>query len=688
MALITSASGNLSRQNLALPTGTQLSSNQLQADATTHAFSSQVTSAEGVAGMLAGGVVGRGVRALSFASLGSVLGASSLAFQSARAGSWLLGLAGESAAFTGVGRSLHGQGFAGFGQDWLHSSISLGSLKLAGLGSAGQNILVQRTVNSSAMVAANQIAAAVGIIDHPHEALSAQFAQALVMDVQSSFTRSLIDIGLPTLTHFERSLDAHYAREQITRAHLVENTTTPVGAPVIDRALRSLPRIASIGSAFGAAFLQAVTGRAQGLHGVTERIQSFTALEGLGIGAKLIAGIGLGFLLPVLRTKYAFPIAGLVTTGLLARPHQNAWEWAGDLALLGIMGLYGKSRYKALVRDSATDPFKTAIETRIPQLIPTPENLVSSAVRDTAVEGTYFERLSERNAEDGLPEHFIWRLEPTRGLSDFQHFFFGAFDPVRTSTGLGRLTRTRFSGLFVPMFARAKNINLDRFVGERGPDAPYRTFNEFFTRRLRDIGTFFEGAAPDEAKVVYMARLSRNNLDHEIIIKGQRISVRALLGDEMAARLPENVIVTINYLAPQDYHRAHTAIGGRILQNRRIRGNAWTVQPEIWNEADTDGRPGAQYLTFNDRWILGRDTRYGTMATAYIAALNVFSTTTHGQEGEVVPTAHNELIYNLGSTNVHFVDAAQFLIASSLTPGNQLCFGQTPFLIPRAQVRR
>lgn len=366
MSLVSSGS-NPHRQNLSLTASPQLTHNQLQADATTHSFSTQVTGAEGVVGMLAGGLVGRGVRALSFASLGTVLGSSSLAFQSARAGSWLLGLAGESAAFTGVGRTLHGQGFAGFGQDWLHSSISLGSLKLAGLGSAGQNVLVQRAVNSSAMVAANQIAAAVGIIDHPHEALSAQFAQALVMDIQSSFTRCLIDIGLPTLTHFERNLDAHYSREQITRAQTVESATNAAGTPMMDRALRLFPRLASIGSAFGAALLHAVEGRTQPLHeGVTQASSVFhSVLHGAwatsGVFTGVVLGAAIAYLGPVFKGKYKAGInylplalgAGLLATRLGS--HFSTFsESAGNLAFLG-MGIVGSLAHEAWLYHRVND---------------------------------------------------------------------------------------------------------------------------------------------------------------------------------------------------------------------------------------------------------------------------------------------------------------------------------------------
>ncbi len=85
--------------------------------------------------------------------------------------------------------------------------MNLGSLKLAGIASRGQTQILQRTFNSSAMVLANQVGGALGIVEAPHGTLSEQWTQALILDIQSSMTRSLIDYAAPGLGRLERALD-------------------------------------------------------------------------------------------------------------------------------------------------------------------------------------------------------------------------------------------------------------------------------------------------------------------------------------------------------------------------------------------------------------------------------------------------------------------------------------------------
>lgn len=323
----------------------------LQIDATSHGFSTQVTGAEGLLGMTAAGLVGRGLRALTFVSASTALGTSSLALAGARSAAFALGLAGESAAFTGTGRLWHQQGLEGFGRDWLHSMISLGSLRAAGVVSAGQNIIVQRALNSSVMVGANQGAAALGIIDRPHEDLGTQFAQALVMDIQCSFTRSLIEVGLRPLAQMERSLDSRYAT-----ATAIQAPQTRTGARVLDRVSTLLPRVAVAASSLGALLLKAAEVKAQPVQGgVVETATSVLnvasqgawALGGLGLGTLLGGAVGYFGVKP--GTRFRNGAISLLTLGGALAGAQFGGLIAGSLlgAALGYVGPTLKGKYKA-----------------------------------------------------------------------------------------------------------------------------------------------------------------------------------------------------------------------------------------------------------------------------------------------------------------------------------------------------
>ncbi|CAJ0837851.1 20216_t:CDS:2 [Entrophospora sp. SA101] len=65
----------------------------------------------------------------------------------------------------------------------------------------------------------------------------------------------------------------------------------------------------------------------------------------------------------------------------------------------------------------------------------------------------------------------------------------------------------------------------------------------------------------------------------ELWIKGQQFSIQRLLGDESAAKEFEGGSLGIFRLAPQDYHRFHFPVDGRIGENKPIAGDYYTVNP-------------------------------------------------------------------------------------------------------------
>ncbi|KWU43859.1 hypothetical protein RHOSPDRAFT_34660 [Rhodotorula sp. JG-1b] len=116
----------------------------------------------------------------------------------------------------------------------------------------------------------------------------------------------------------------------------------------------------------------------------------------------------------------------------------------------------------------------------------------------------------------------------------------------------------------------------------------YRTFNEFFYRRLKPDAR--PPAHPEDPDVVSSAADCRltvfQTVDKakEIWIKGHNFTVPHLLGDEKLAKDFENGEIAVFRLAPADYHRYHSPIAGTVGKSNSIEGSYFTVNPVCVNE--------------------------------------------------------------------------------------------------------
>jgi phosphatidylserine decarboxylase len=112
------------------------------------------------------------------------------------------------------------------------------------------------------------------------------------------------------------------------------------------------------------------------------------------------------------------------------------------------------------------------------------------------------------------------------------------------------------------------------------PLAAYRTFNEFFTRRLR------EGARPIDPRPAAIVSPSDSRLqslgkvpdDLRLEqIKGRAYTVAELLGDPSEAQPFTRGVHATLYLSPSMYHRVHVPLDGRIVGWRYLPGRLFPV---------------------------------------------------------------------------------------------------------------
>ncbi len=634
---------SLLERNLPYSFASQLTENQRLLDSMNNSFVSQVTDSTAIVGMLAGGLVGRGLRVASFSLLGNLLGESRLAFNAARGGAFALGLMGESAAFTGTGRFIRGQGFEGFGHDFIHSAISLGALRVAGVASAGQSQILQRTINTSAVVAANQVAGILGVIDSPRENITDQFANALVMDIQSSFTRSLVDLGLPALGSWERSLDFAYESQLKGLQQLVGSE------PLIRLKNPFSLRITSAMASLGTLILKSAEAAAQPLNAVSETTPLFqTITHGLvttGFGVTgAMTGFFPGLFFPILKGKYktfaALPIlvGAAALAARLGTDFSSVRESVGNIAFLGsalATGLLHEAWLRRRIHDQDRihlwqhkTPREQYVKTR-PGTMSKEEYL---ALLDAPLEidpkdaSWSFEALSRdkqgnilRDPVDQLPLTFV-RFKhdappKTAGFLKGNYLYNRVFEGSRVTAFVeGLMSALPMSGIY-RKFNRVPGRTIRDFLVQKFAIAyPERfdwsalsqdsgSFGEFFTRPIVTAPEGLEvipGQSFHDGVLDVVARVE--DLDTGIRLAGKGalkkvwdptkgvfvdvvgdavLPLRQMLGRAANHFEGESLTVIATYLSPRHWHQTLSPVRGKILDIQSIEGKLQSVDPGV-----------------------------------------------------------------------------------------------------------
>ncbi len=166
------------------------------------------------------------------------------------------------------------------------------------------------------------------------------------------------------------------------------------------------------------------------------------------------------------------------------------------------------------------------------------------------------------------------------------------------------------------------------FIGRYGvnmaeaanPDpASYATFNEFFTRALKD------GARP-LAKATWVCPVDGaisqfGAIAHDQIFqaKGHSYSTRALVGGDpaLAAQFDDGHFACL-YLSPKDYHRIHMPCAGTLRRMIYVPGDLFSVNPTT-----ARGVPGL--FARNERVVCVFDTPHGPFVNVLVGATIVGS---------------------------------------------------------------
>jgi phosphatidylserine decarboxylase len=274
---------------------------------------------------------------------------------------------------------------------------------------------------------------------------------------------------------------------------------------------------------------------------------------------------------------------------------------------------------------------------------------------------------------------------------------FVALQHLLPQHGISRIvlaaTRSRvpaFKNALIRLFVHGFKPDMSDAV-EREPTA-YPSFNEFFTRALRDGARPVDAdpraiVSPVDGMVSEAGTLSSDRL---LQAKDHEYTLRALLAGNAAweRTFAGGSFATI-YLAPYNYHRIHTPLPGELRESFYVPGKLFSV-----NRTTAQLVPGL--FSRNERVFCGFDSSGLPWGIVLVGALNVGSMATVWH-GDVTPRKHRVVTplpvtdvlasttlpkgaemarFNMGSTIILLFPPGAADWAATLTAGRTVRMGE------------
>ena len=222
-------------------------------------------------------------------------------------------------------------------------------------------------------------------------------------------------------------------------------------------------------------------------------------------------------------------------------------------------------------------------------------------------------------------------------------------------------------------FVGRYNVNMAEAAN---PDiASYKSFNEFFTRPLKDGARPFaetDFLCPVDGAISQFGAIERDQIFQA---KGHSYSTTALVGGdrELAAQFENGSFATL-YLSPRDYHRIHMPCAGKLTRMIYVPGALFSVNP-------TTARAVPGLFARNERVVCVFESEFGPFVLTLVGATIVGSMATvwHGQVNPPRPGVIREWRYDATSA-VNLEKGAEmgrFLLGSTvvmLFPKDSLAF--------------
>lgn len=178
---------------------------------------------------------------------------------------------------------------------------------------------------------------------------------------------------------------------------------------------------------------------------------------------------------------------------------------------------------------------------------------------------------------------------------------------------------------------------IDMSIAEQSNALKFKSFNEFFTRSLKQGIRAIDAnpnsiVSPADGAISQLGKITEGDIFQA---KGQSFSVEKLIADPQLAEPFKNGQFATVYLSPRDYHRVHMPFAGTLTETLYVPGELFSV-----NQTTAENIPGL--FARNERMVCLFDTELGRMAVVLVGAMIVAGIETVAT-GKVKPTGRLEL---------------------------------------------
>lgn len=219
----------------------------------------------------------------------------------------------------------------------------------------------------------------------------------------------------------------------------------------------------------------------------------------------------------------------------------------------------------------------------------------------------------------------------------------------------------RWTTALIQWFVQRYQVNMAEAAN---PDiASYATFNDFFTRALKNGARPLAPAdfiCPVDGAISQFGPIERDQIFQA---KGHHYSTTALVGGDaaLAAQFQDGHFATL-YLSPKDYHRIHMPCDGRLTRMIYVPGDLFSVNPTT-----ARGVPGL--FARNERVVCVFESAHGPFVLTLVGATIVGSMATvwHGVVNPPRPGKIWEKTYSGDAVNLRQgEEMGRFLLGSTV----------------------
>lgn len=226
-----------------------------------------------------------------------------------------------------------------------------------------------------------------------------------------------------------------------------------------------------------------------------------------------------------------------------------------------------------------------------------------------------------------------------------------------TSGILKRFAHSRVSRIAVSSFCKAYGINQDEMEKKL---EEYPTLHDFFTRSLKKGVRVVDqdahaATSPVDAVIEDIGRIKPG---HIITVKGKNYSIREMVGKEEKLEKYTDGYYMIFYLSPSHYHRIHSPVTGRVIDQ-------WTLGTKSYPVNKYGLKYGKSALSKNYRIITEVEHEHGTLSIVKVGAMFVNSIEVI-HEGDQLDRGEEMAYFSFGSTVVLLFEKNSFTPLSTI----------------------